>query len=253
MQVVRPLLAVALVAALARPLAAQGRGFEPESLVNTKVFPHNTPVREVVDAMRGFTGALGVRCDYCHFEREGASAGGPPQLDFPRDGKRTKATARLMLEMVRRINDSTLSRIPERPTPAVAVTCNTCHRGVPRPVPLADLIGGTVTASGLDSAVRAYRALRTAYFGRAAYDFGEMTLITVAQNLLTARRADDALGILAVETEFFPQSARAQDQAAEAYVQKGDTGTAVARLRQALQLDPNDRFAQMRLRALGRN
>ena len=62
MRLVRPLLSAGLFVVLARPIAAQGpRGFGPDSLVNTKVFPHETPVREVMEAMRGFTGALGVR------------------------------------------------------------------------------------------------------------------------------------------------------------------------------------------------
>ena len=255
MIVTRPLLAAALVLAAASPLAAQGRGL-PDSLVNTKVFPHNTPVREVVTAMRGFTAALGVRCDYCHTEQQGAAGTGPAaprELDFPNDDKRTKRTARLMMLMVRQVNDSVLSRIPERPSPAVTVACVTCHRGVPRPKPLADIVTEAVAAGGVDSASRAYRALRQQYFGRAAYDFGEGTLIAAAQGLLQTRRADDALGLLTLDAEFFPTSAAVAGQMGEAYLQKGDTVAALARYRQALQLDPNDRFAQLRLRALTRS
>jgi tetratricopeptide (TPR) repeat protein len=254
MLVMRPFLAAALLVAAASPLAAQGRGM-PDSLVNTKVFPHDTPVREVVSAMRGFTAALGVRCDYCHEERQAAAQaggpGGPGELDFPSDAKRTKRTARLMMLMVRQVNDSVLSRIPERPAPNVAVACMTCHRGVARPKPLADIVTEAVAAGGLDSATRAYRALRQQYYGRAAYDFGEGTLIAAAQGLLQARRADDALGLLTLDAEFFPSSGAVVGQMGEAYLAKGDTAAAIARYRQALQLDPNDRFARMRLRALG--
>lgn len=247
MPLTRPLLVAALAVACAAPLAAQGRGL-PDSLVNTKVFPHTTPVREVVNTMRGFTAALGVRCDYCHVEKAG---GGPGELDFPKDDRRTKVAARLMMLMVRQINDSVLSRIPERPAPNVAVACMTCHRGVARPKPLADVVTEAVSAGGLDSAVRAYRALRQQYYGRAAYDFGEFTLVQAAQTVLAQRRPDDALGLLTLDAEFFPQSAAVVGQMAEPYLAKNDTANAVARLRQALQLDPNDRFARMRLRALG--
>ncbi len=293
MTVTRPLLVVALVAAAAAPLAAQGPGLPEDTLVNTKVFPHQTPVREVVAAMRGFTAALGVRCDYCHVERQaaagpgaanaagaqaapgaagqrpaagqvpaagrapaaGQAAAGAPapraELNFPSDDKRTKRTARLMMLMVRQINDSVLSRIPERPAQAVAVTCLTCHRGVARPEPLADIVTEAVAAGGLDSAARAYRGLRQRYYGRASYDFGEGTLIAAAQGLLLQDRIDDALGLLALDAEFFPSSPAVADQTAEAYLAKGDTASALARYRQALQLDPNDRFARLRLRALG--
>jgi len=253
MAVTRTLLVAALVAASATPLFAQGPGLPEDTLVNTKVFPHDTPVREVVSAMRGFTAALGVRCDYCHVERQGGPAGpgGRAELNFPSDDKRTKVTARLMMLMVRRINDSVLSRIPERPANAVAVTCMTCHRGVARPEPLADIVTEAVGAGGLDSAARAYRALRQRYYGRASYDFGEGTLIAAAQGFLQQRRPDDALGLLALDAEFFPSSAGVAGQMAEAYLAKGDTANAVAKLRQALQFDPSDRFARMRLRTLG--
>ena len=255
MLVTRPFLAAALAVAAASPLAAQGRGM-PDSLVNTKVFPHDTPVREVVSAMRGFSSALGVRCDYCHAERQGPAQAAEPgapggELDFPSDAKPTKRSARLMMLMVRQINDSVLSRIPERTTPNGAVACLTCHRGVARPEPLADIVTQAVASGGVDSATRAYRALRERYYGRAAYDFGEGTLIAAAQSLLQARRADDALGLLALDAEFYPSSAAVVGQMGEAYLLKGDTAAAIARYRQALQLDPNDRFSRMRLRALG--
>ena len=253
MFVTRPLLVAALALVAASPLAAQGRGM-PDSLVNTKVFPHDTPVREVLGAMRGFTASLGVRCDYCHMEGQAGGPVGPdgrPELNFPSDDKRTKRTARMMMLMVRQINDSVLSRIPERPSPGVAVACMTCHRGVARPEPLSDIVTEAVGAGGLDSAVRAYRALRQRYYGRAAYDFGEGTLIAAAQSLLQSRRADDALGLLTLDAEFFPSSAAVVGQMGEAYLVKADTANAIAKYRQALQLDPNDRFSRMRLRALG--
>jgi hypothetical protein len=121
------------------PLAAQGRQ-GPDSLVNTLVIPHNTPVPQVMATMRGFTGALGVRCEYCHVEREGG------QPNFP---------------------------------------------------------------------------------------------------------LDDALGVLRLDAEFFPNSAGVGGQMGEAYLAKADTANAIAMYRQAIQRDPNDRLARQRLRALG--
>jgi len=71
-------------------------------------------------------------------------------------------------------------------TSHVEVTCQTCHRGVSRPMPLEQVIQETATSAGADSAVRAYRALRERYYGRASYDFGEPTLDAAAFRL--ARR-----------------------------------------------------------------
>ena len=86
---VRPLavlVSLLAVAPVARPVAAQAPGkFPPDSLVNTKVFPHNTPVTEVLGAMRSFTTALGVRCGFCHVGKEGAPIS---SYDFASDEKR---------------------------------------------------------------------------------------------------------------------------------------------------------------------
>jgi len=70
----------------------------------------------------------------------------------------------------------------------IEVTCATCHRGVSRPGNLATLIQQTDSAAGLDSAVRAYRALRTRYYGRDSYDFGEQSLNTAAFRLARAKQ-----------------------------------------------------------------
>src|SRR5258706_7176219 len=95
---------VFLIAALAVPAAlrAQARGkFPPDSLVNVKVIPKNTPVMQVVGMMRNFAGALGVRCPFCHVGQEGQPLA---QFDFAKDEKRTKLTARQMMRMVEEIN-----------------------------------------------------------------------------------------------------------------------------------------------------
>lgn len=244
-----PLAAAALVF-LPLPLLAQGR-FPPDSLVNVKVFPKTMPVREVINTMRGFTGALGVRCDFCHVDThqgEGLAA-----FNFPSDSLRTKRTARLMMLMVQRINDSTLANIPERPTPNVAVTCMTCHRGVSRPMPLDQLIGQDLAAGGVDSATAAYRALRQQYYGRASYDFGEMTLVGVAFPLIEQHKGDDALAMLRLNLEFFPNSAPTLAVMGDAYLSKADTSDAIQMYRQALAKDPEAREAQMRLRQLGQH
>ena len=46
-----------------RAAAAQ---WPPESLVNIQALPEDTSVRELRTMMRGFAGALGVRCTHCH-------------------------------------------------------------------------------------------------------------------------------------------------------------------------------------------
>ena len=105
-------------------LGAQAPGhFPPDSLINTKVFPHNTPVNEVIGAMRTFSGSLGVRCQFCHVGEEGMPL---ERFDFAKDEKRPKLVARQMMRMVQEINHR-LDTIPGRTAPGLQVTCATCQ------------------------------------------------------------------------------------------------------------------------------
>ena len=82
-------------------LMAQAPGkFPPDSLVNTQVIPHNTPVIQVVGMMRNIAGDLGVRCQFCHVGEEGMPL---ERFDFAKDQKRTKLVARQMMRMVEEI------------------------------------------------------------------------------------------------------------------------------------------------------
>ena len=158
------LVSLLAVAPLARPAVAQAPGkFPPDSLVNTKVFPHNTPVTEVLGAMRNFTTALGVRCGFCHVGKEGAPIS---SYDFASDEKRTKKTARQMMLMLAEVNRR-LDTLPERKNPGLMATCNTCHRGVNRPVPLsmyvADVATGTTGGMRTTSASRRSMKPRSAW------------------------------------------------------------------------------------------
>lgn len=68
---------------------------------------------QLVNVMRGFTEALGVKCDFCH------STG-----NFASDEKIQKRTARVMIKMVANIDNGYLMG-PQ----TEKVTCFTCHRG----------------------------------------------------------------------------------------------------------------------------
>src|SRR2546428_12174873 len=158
----RPLLFVLTVfAAPAAPAAVSGQApghFPPDSLINVKVIPKNTPVMQVVGMMRNFAGALGVRCQFCHVGQEGMPLG---QFDFAKDEKRTTLTARQMMRMVEEINRR-LDPLPEAAhMPSHAqVTCNTCHRGVSRPMSLEQLMQETAHTAGAGSDAHASPAPR---------------------------------------------------------------------------------------------
>jgi len=244
------LVRVLFVALLGCPLAlhAQGR-FPPDSATNLRVLDQGTPMRDIINTMRGFAIGLGVRCQYCHLGEEGRPLS---TFDFASDERRTKQTARVMLRMVREINGQHLTQIPGRPTPAVEVTCETCHRGVPRPIPLDELLLRTASESGADSAIRAYRQLRTEYYGRASYDFGELTLIGVGLRYARSAAPADGLALLRLNEEFFPRSANTAMAMGELHAASGDTTAAVAAFREAIARDPAAAGqAGRRLRQLG--
>ena len=243
------LLKFILVIGVSSIASAQPPGkFPPDSLVNTKVFPHSTPVIEVVGAMRNFTSALGVRCQFCHVGREGQPLS---QFDFASDDKRNKLVARQMMRMVAEINRR-LDTIPERGKPPVTATCMTCHRGVNRPVPLSALVQEAAVTSSADSALRAYKALRTRYYGRDAYDFSEPSLNIAAFRTAQAGKPDEALTLLRYNEELFPNSSPMAVFKGNILLMKGDTAGAEAAFREAIKRDSTNNEARGRLQAIGR-
>lgn len=236
--------------ALALPamVAAQPGKFPPDSLVNTKVFPHSTPVNQVIGAMRNFTSDLGVRCQFCHVGQEGQPL---DQFDFPVDQKRTKLVARQMMLMVQEINRR-VDTLPRGTSAALQVTCGTCHRGVSRPAPLFTVMTEIATASGADSAVRAYRALRNRYYGRAAYDFGEESLNIAAFRLGRANKFDEAFALLKLNEELSPNSSGMSVFRGNVNLMRGDTTAAETAFREAIRRDSTNNEAKGRLRAIGK-
>lgn len=235
----------------ASSLSAQAGRFPPDSLINVKVIPKNTPPIQVVGMMRNFAGALGVRCQYCHVGQEGQPLS---TFDFAKDEKRTKLVARQMMRMVEEINRR-IDSLPHdhgQPHDSLRVSCMTCHRGVSRPVPLEQLIAQTAQSAGADSAARAYRALRERYFGRASYDFGEPTLNIAAFRLGRAGKYDEAFALLKLNEEQFPGSSSLAVFRGNITLMKGDTAGAIAAFREAVRRDSTNGEAQNRLRQLTR-
>jgi hypothetical protein len=188
--------------------------------------------------MQAVAAALGVTCEYCHAARGAEptlTASGKPRLDVARE----------MIAMTATLNTTVQSATGKTSREAAAVTCATCHRGMAIPRPLSDILLLTAIREGADAAVTQYRDLRSHYYGRGAYDFGEETLLTVARRLGNAR-PDLAIPLADLNMEFFPGSV--PTLVAKATAQSGrDDEAAVATLRQALKLDPDNGEIQGRL------
>lgn len=78
------------------------------------------PSSQLIPVMNYMSASLGVKCDYCHAEKDG-------HLDVVSDLKPEKGAAREMIKMVQGINKANFKGNP-------AVSCFTCHRGRPEPV-----------------------------------------------------------------------------------------------------------------------
>src|SRR5690348_10843182 len=113
-----------------------------------------------------------------------------------------------MLLLAREINEKLPPAVGKAADVTTRVSCTTCHRGVPIPKQLADILTETAAAKGNDAAIAQFRDLRARYYGAQAYDFSEAGLISVAQRAIGANKADDALTWLNLNLEFYPKSSR---------------------------------------------
>jgi len=99
----------------AGPSAPAGEKKAEEQFKNIQVLK-GVPAEQIFPTMQFITASLGVECDFCHVQ--GA---------FEKDEKKTKQTARKMMEMMFAINKDNFEGHRD-------VTCYSCHRGSAEPV-----------------------------------------------------------------------------------------------------------------------
>ena len=188
--------------------------------------------------MQEIVQGLGVQCEYCHSAPRGS---GQPE---PK-----KDIARQMIAMTREINTRVQAATGKPAAEAAQVKCVTCHRGVPIPKQLSEIMLQTYRAKGVTAAAEQYRDLHQRFYGRAAYDFGEDTLVGIAQ-ALAAGKPDDAIVLLKLNLEFYPQSAKTYAAIAYAYTRKYDDPTAITFYEKAVELDPSNGVTRGQLEQL---
>jgi tetratricopeptide (TPR) repeat protein len=184
--------------------------------------------------MQAIASALGVSCDYCHKNMRGRAADGETPVPEPE-----KAVALAMMAMTRDLNARVQSATGKPAGEATTVRCVTCHRGVPIPRPLDEIVFQAVLRDGAPAAAAQYRDLRQRYFGRGTYDFGEEALLGVARRFAQSR-PPDAITLLEMNLEFHPESADGYAALGYAYTRLGDDGSALTYLEKALELQPEN-------------
>jgi hypothetical protein len=129
MPMIRIALGVGVALALAGSASVRSQqipGLQPP-YKNLQVFPKDITAADLVNTMKSFTRALGVRCEHCHVGEGNDLA----KFDFAADTRAAKATARKMLGMTTKLNEA-VKDIGE-PSKAPKITCWTCHQGAVKP------------------------------------------------------------------------------------------------------------------------
>jgi len=214
----------------------------PDKFTNLKVLPKEIGKRELTDVMRGFSSALGVRCDHCHMESEKGD-------DFATDDLEPKKIARSMMKMTQDLN-AKLPTVTGRPSP-LEVRCVTCHRGLAKPEGLDQVLAGVAEKEGVGAVAAKYKELREKYYGSGSYDFGPQTLNDLARRQAEQKKdLDGAIALAKLNIEYNPKAAASHVILGQFYVAKGDKDAALASVKRALEIDPANRFAKQALERL---
>jgi tetratricopeptide (TPR) repeat protein len=214
-------------------------------MTNLQIIPKDTPRAQVLQTMQAIAGALGVQCNYCHvFEGRGG------RNDMASDEKPTKKAARGMMLLTRDINNKLPEAVGKSPDAATRVGCATCHRGVPIPKQITDIVTDAAGSGGASAGLAKFRELREKFYGGQSYDFSENGLLQVAQRANAASKPDDALTYLQANLEYFPKSSRTYALMAQIHNAKGDKPAAIKDLEKAVELDPNNVQAKTQLENL---
>ena len=196
------------------------------------------PPVDRISQMQGIAQSLGVTCNYCHSAARGS---GEPE---PK-----KAIAKAMMEMTDEVNTRVRAATGKPAGQATEVQCSFCHRGVPIPKPIADIVWQTTRDKNVAAAIEQYRDLRKQFFGHATYDFSDEPMAALAQQIANARPGD-AIALMQLNLEYYPQSVRSLLALSFAQTRKLDDNAAIATLEKALEIEPENGSIKGRLEQL---
>jgi hypothetical protein len=228
--------------------AGGGQPPPPPPMTNLQILPKDTPRPQVIATMQAFTQSLGVACNYCHVQE---GRGG--RNDFASDEKAPKKAARGMMILARDVNAKLPEAVGKAADATTRVGCATCHRGVPIPKQIADVVADASAAGGSAAGLAKFKELREKFYGGQSYDFSEGGLLAVAQRAQAANKTDDAIAYLQANLEYYPKSARTYVAMAQLKNGKGDKAGAIAALEKAVELDPTNAQAKAQLENLKKN
>jgi CubicO group peptidase (beta-lactamase class C family) len=112
--------------------------------------------------------------------------------------------------------------------------------GKPYKAPLRDIaetLFNTVIEKDVQAAITQYRELKATQ--KDAYDFSEQQLNGLGYRLMQMKRVKDAIEILKLNVEMFPQGFNTYDSLGDAYMENGDKNLAIQNYKKSLGLNPN--------------
>ena len=107
----------------------------------------------------------------------------------------------------------------------------------------------TTEAKGLQAGLQEYQELRARHSDE--YNFAEYELSHLGRDLLSKGKSTDAIAILKLNAEEYPESFNVYDELGDAYLQAGDKQAAEQNFRRSLQVYPGaDNYSRKKLDAL---
>jgi uncharacterized membrane protein len=113
---------------------------------------------------------------------------------------------------------------------------------------IAETLSATIASGGINTATKQYHDLKAAE--PSTYNFDEDQLNALGYRLIATKKFKEAIRILQLNVEAYPQSSNVYDSLGEAYMDNGDKPQAIANYRKSLQLNPKNRGAVQRLQKL---
>jgi CubicO group peptidase (beta-lactamase class C family) len=114
--------------------------------------------------------------------------------------------------------------------------------------PIAKVLYKITSSEGIEAGVKKYYELKKAAPG--AYDFSESQLNDLGYRLMTRGKLKEAVRVLRLNVEAYPQSSNAYDSLGEAYMKDGDREMAIENYEKSLKLDPANQNAVEMLKKL---
>jgi uncharacterized membrane protein len=113
---------------------------------------------------------------------------------------------------------------------------------------IAETLSATIASSGIDAAAKQYHDLKAAE--PSTYNFDEGELNSLGYQLMGTKKFKEAIGILQLNVDAYPQSSNVYDSLGEAYMDDGDKPLAIANYQKSLALNPKNRGAVVMLQKL---